>query len=221
MLHKRITYSRFTNFNPYSAKNDQSIAYEIIIMLNKKVPTPNLEQYTSANFSRGRAAVIEVAWIFISMLLVTSFVPGVRHRIFLLRFFGARLGKGVVVKPGVKVKFPWRLTVGDHSWIGEGAWIDNLASVTIGANACISQGAYLCTGNHDWSATTFNLKTESILLQDGSWVAARAVVGPGVTVGHNAVVALGAVATRDIPPGRILFASGKLAERSRTIEEGV
>lgn len=109
------------------------------------------------------------------------------------------MGRGVVVKPGTRVKYPWRLTVGDHSWIGEDAWIDNLEDVRLGANVCVSQGAYLCTGNHDWSDPTFGLVVKPIVVEAGGWVAAKVMVCPGVTVGIGAIAAAGSIVARDIP----------------------
>jgi putative colanic acid biosynthesis acetyltransferase WcaF len=117
----------------------------------------------------------------------------------LLRLFGAKVGKGVCIKPGLRVKFPWYLEVGDHTWLGEDLWIDNLAQVTIGPHCCISQGAYLCTGNHDWSAPSMRLFRRPIRCERGSWVGARSVVCPGVTMGAGAIAAAGSVITRDIP----------------------
>ncbi len=180
---------------------------------------PQLSEYKTGDFQRGRSRFIELIWIVVQALFVSSFLPGSTHRRVLLTIFGSRIGKGVIIKPGVKVKFPWRLVVGDHSWIGENAWIDNLAQVNIGSNVCLSQGTYLCTGNHDWSSSTFDLKVAPITLEDGSWVAAKATIGPGVTLGCNAIVALGAVATKNVSPGRILSASVFLNERSREIVE--
>jgi putative colanic acid biosynthesis acetyltransferase WcaF len=106
---------------------------------------------------------------------------------------------GVVLKPGVRVKYPWRLSIGKHSWVGEDVWIDNLVEVRIGANACVSQRAYLCTGNHDWSDQSFGLRVLPIVLEDGSWVGAGALVCPGVRIGHCGVAAAGSVVTKSIP----------------------
>jgi putative colanic acid biosynthesis acetyltransferase WcaF len=116
----------------------------------------------------------------------------------LLRLFGAKVGKGVYMKPGVRVKFPWYLRVGDFCWLGEDLWIDNLAPVEIGSNVCISQAAYLCTGNHDWTKPNMKLFRKSITVQDGSWVGAKAILCPGVVVGRGAVVAAGSVVTRSV-----------------------
>jgi acetyltransferase-like isoleucine patch superfamily enzyme len=111
--------------------------------------------------------------------------------------------KVLATKPGVVVKFPWRLEIGDHSWIGEHVWLDNLAEIRIGSHCCLSQGAYLCTGSHDWSRSSFNLMTKPIVVQDQVWLAARSIVGPGVTVGSGAVLSLGSIATRDLPAWHI------------------
>lgn len=159
-----------------------------------------LKAFDNHGFSRGRPAIVEALWVLVQALLVSSFIPGSTHRCVLLRLFGARIGRGVVFKPGVRVKFPWKLSVGDWSWIGEDVWIDNLAEVTIGDDCCLSQGAYLCAGSHDWSLESFDLIVKPITLCNGAWVAAMARVAPGVTVGEGAVLALGAIATRDLPP---------------------
>jgi putative colanic acid biosynthesis acetyltransferase WcaF len=117
-----------------------------------------------------------------------------------LRLFGARIGEGVLIKPGVHVKQPWRLEIRDHSWIGERAWIDNLDDVRIGAHVCVSQGAYLCTGNHDWSDPGMRRVTAPIVVEDGAWVGAFARIAPGVTIGREAVVTIGSVLVSNADP---------------------
>lgn len=140
--------------------------------------------------------------------IFASFNPFNVTRVTALRVFGASLGAGVVVKPGVKVKFPWRLAVGDHSWIGEDVWIDNLDRVSIGADSVISQGAYLCTGNHDWTKETFDLITAPIEVGNQVWIGAKSVVGPGVVIADDSIVTLGTVVTRGVPEAS-LCAAGK------------
>src|SRR5579871_32600 len=124
-------------------------------------------------------------------------------KVFLLKCFGARIGTGVVIKPSVNIKFPWKLKIGDHCWIGERVWIDNLDDVEIGKNVCISQGAMLLTGNHDYSKSTFDLITKKITIEDGAWIGAQSLVCPGITCGSHAVLAAGSVATKNLEPYKI------------------
>jgi putative colanic acid biosynthesis acetyltransferase WcaF len=108
------------------------------------------------------------------------------------------VGEKVVIKPGVNIKYPWFLTIGNHCWIGENVWIDNLAAVKIGNHVCISQGALLLTGNHDYKKTDFKLITGEIILEDGVWIGANAMVCPAVTLASHAVLAAGSVATSNL-----------------------
>lgn len=174
-----------------------------------------LARYDNAWFDRGRAKWVEALWLLVEALLVRSWIPGAAHRRMLLCLFGAKIGRGVDIKPGIRVKFPWRLSVGDYSWIGEKVWIDNLASVEIGSNCCLSQDTYLCTGSHDWTSSRFDLIVRSIVIEDGAWIAARATVGPGVRVGEGAMLALGSVATNDLDPWTIYRGVPAVAVRKR------
>ena len=163
----------------------------------------DLAAYSADGFERGRPRLVEAAWLLLQAMFFGSWLPGSRWRAGLLRLFGARIGRGVVLKPAIQVKFPWRLSIGDHSWIGERAWLDNLTEIRIGSYCCISQGAYLCTGNHDWTDPAFKLVAKPIVMCDGAWVAARAIICPGVTLGECSVAAVGSVVTHDIPTGEI------------------
>ena len=164
------------------------------------MPRPDLSSYDNAWYSSGRSRVVEALWFFLGLPVVRSrILPSSSIRSFVLRRFGATVAHGVVLKPGIRVKYPWLLSIGDHSWIGEDVWIDNLVTVTIGRNVCISQGSYLCTGSHDWSDKSFGLLVEPITLEDGSWVGARAVICPGVKIEHCGIAAAGSVVTKSIP----------------------
>jgi putative colanic acid biosynthesis acetyltransferase WcaF len=121
-------------------------------------------------------------------------------KLFLLRGFGAQLGVGVVIKPQVKIKYPWKLSVGNHCWIGEKVWIDNLDQVTLEDHVCISQSALLQCGNHNYKTSTFDLMIAPITLKEGSWIGAKSCVAPGVTVGSHAILTMGSVATKDLEP---------------------
>ena len=176
----------------------------------------DLAQFSSRDFDRGRSRLVEALWLLVRALAFASINPSNFVRVASLRAFGARLGPGVVIKPGVKVKFPWRLEVGEQSWIGEDVWIDNLAEVAIGAHSCVSQGAYLCTGNHDWKSETFDLIVAPIRIGREAWVAAKAIVGPGVVIGDRTVVTLGTVVSKDVPPDSICSGSEPNVTARRT-----
>lgn len=134
-------------------------------------------------------------------LLAARWLPGSAWRVWLLRAFGARLGRGCRIKPGLRVKFPWRLQVGEACWLAEDAWLDNLAPIEIGDRVCLSQGAYLCTGNHDFRSPGFELRLGPISIGNDAWIAARAVLAPGTRIGPGSVVGLGAVVSGTVPPG--------------------
>ena len=131
--------------------------------------------------------------------------------------FGAKIDRGVVIKPGVNVKYPWHLSVGDYAWVGENVWIDNLTQVSIGNHACISQGAYLLTGNHDFTKNTFDLIVKSVTIEDGVWIGAKAIVCPGVTAESHAVLTAGSVATKNLAAYTIYSGHPAAAVKERSI----
>lgn len=179
----------------------------------------DLSRYDNHDYLPGRNVLVRTLWYFSNLLImVNHFLPLSFPRVFILRLFGARIGKGVVIKPGVSVKYPWRLRIGDHCWIGEGVWIDNLDNVVIGDNVCISQGALLLCGNHNYRKPTFDLITGPIFLEEGSWIGARSVVGPGVKVGSHAILALGSVTSADLQSWKIYRGNPAVPVRDRSPE---
>lgn len=163
-----------------------------------------LNHYSMGDYTPGASILMQILWYFIGSPIVRSYLlPFSGLKVLTLRLFGARLGRGVRVKPGVKIKFPWRLEVGDYSWLGEDAWIDNLACVRIGHSCCLSQGVYLCTGNHDWSSDQFDLIPAEIQVADRVWISAFSKIAPGVVVAEGAVLTLGSVAVSTIEPWSI------------------
>lgn len=137
-------------------------------------------------------------WFMLNALFFTSWFPLSSFKCMLLRLFGASVGKGVIIKPRVNIKYPWKLTIGNHVWIGEGVWIDNLGEVSIGDHSCISQGAMLLCGNHNYKKSSFDLMVGDIVLEEGVWVGAHAVVCPGVTCHSHSVLTVKSVATSDL-----------------------
>ncbi len=178
-------------------------------------PSPvSLSRFRAWNLDRGAGRLKEVLWLIVrSMAFLHMPFPFYGFRRCLLRWFGAQVGKGVVIKPGVKITFPWKLVIADNAWLGEDCWILNLDRIEIGANVCLSQRAMLCTGSHDWTSPRFELILRPVTIESGAWIAAGAFVGPGVTVGTHAVLTANSVATRDLEPYAIY--QGNPAEKVR------
>ncbi|WP_407525607.1 WcaF family extracellular polysaccharide biosynthesis acetyltransferase [Lacibacter sp. MH-610] len=179
-----------------------------------------LDQYNNSWYKPGRSVAVRMLWHCTSVLLVQcSWNLSSAVRTWCLRLFGASIGKGVVIKPGVQIKYPWLLKVGNHVWIGEHVWIDNLTTVTIDDHVCISQGAYLLTGNHDYTSEKFNLMVKPIMLQQGVWIGAKAIVGPGVTAAPHAVLTAGSVATKDLEAFKIHSGNPALPVKERVFRQ--
>jgi putative colanic acid biosynthesis acetyltransferase WcaF len=181
-----------------------------------------LDQYTLGDYTPGAPLWKQLIWFFLGAPLVQSrLIPLSVFKIWVLRCFGATIGRGVRIKPGVSIKFPWRLTIGNYCWIGENAWLDNIAPIILEDHVCLSQDVYLCTGNHDWSDLDFKLTAGSIYLESQSWIAARAVVGPNVTVGQGAVLCLGSVAGHSLEPMTIYAGNPAVPIKWRVIAKKV
>lgn len=137
----------------------------------------------------------------------------------ILRLFGAKIGKGVVLKPGINVKYPWKLEIGNYCWIGEQVWIDNLSDVILKDNVCISQGAFLECGNHNYKKSGFDLIVNSITLCEGSWVGAQSIVAPGVTLGQYSILTMGSTAISDLQPYGIYSGNPAIFRKEREFVE--
>jgi putative colanic acid biosynthesis acetyltransferase WcaF len=180
----------------------------------------NLAEFDNSGFERGAGRAREAAWLTLRRLFFLNCpVRAYAFRRSLLRLFGADVGQGVIIKPDVKITFPWRLRVGSHTWLGEEAWILNFASVTIGSNVCISQRAFLCTGSHDWSDPKFSFVSRPIVVEDGAWICAGVFVAPGITIGGNTVVTAGSVVNRDLPQGMVCSGNPCVPVKPRTTRD--
>lgn len=158
----------------------------------------DLSKYNNDHYQPG-IVVKRCAWYIINLLFFNNgLFPFYGAKVSLLRLFGARVGTGVLIKPYVNIKYPWFLSIGNNCWIGEKVWIDNLGKISIGNNVCISQGALLLSGNHDYRVDTFDLIIKPIIIEDGVWIGARAIVPGGVTCGSQSVLAVNSVASVDL-----------------------
>lgn len=183
--------------------------------MSKKV---DLNSYDNSWYKPGNKLKI-IAWYWINeLVLKNTLLPFSKLKVIVLRCFGANIGVGVTFKPGVNVKYPWFLEIGNYCWIGEDVWIDNLAKVTIEDNVCISQGAMLLCGNHDYKKTTFDLIVGEITLKEGAWVGAKSVICPGVTMNSYAILSVNSVATNDLEAHSICKGNPAVKIRDRIIE---
>ena len=160
----------------------------------------DLSQYNNSWYKPGAGMAVRVLWYFVNRIFFISYFPFSSVKKTLLVLFGAGVGRGVVVKPHLNIKYPWRLTIGNNCWIGEGVWIDNLDDVVIGDNCCLSQGAMLLSGNHNYKKSTFDLMTAKIVLEEGVWIGAKAMVCGGTVCRSHSVLTAGSVTADSLEP---------------------
>ncbi len=179
----------------------------------------DLSAYNNFPFHPGAGGFKRTLWYFINALIFkTSVIPFFGIKNSLLRLFGAKIGKHVEIKPCVNIKYPWHLTIGNEVWIGENVWIDCLVPIAIGNNVCLSQGATLLTGSHNYKKSTFDLITGGIILEDGVWVGAGAIVNLGIVAASHAVLTSGSVATKNLDAYSIYQGNPAVKTRDRVME---
>ena len=188
--------------------------------MNPTRPQVDLSRFdNTSTFDPGAGVVKRTLWYFTNALFfINPLFPFRSPKPHLLRLFGARVGNGVVIHPGVNIKFPWKLAIGDHSWIGQRAWLDNLDALTIGSNVVISQGAMIIQGSHDYKKVDYPTYTKPVVLEDGSWVGAGAIVTLGVTLKSHSVLAAGSMASKDLEPYMIYQGNPAVAVRERVLD---
>lgn len=176
------------------------------------------KDFDTGNFKVGASAFKQFIWYFTDVVFFKSrMMPVSSVLVSLLRLFGAKIGKEVRIKPGIHIKYPWKLEIGDYSWLAD-CYIDNLDQVKIGKNCCISQQAVLITGNHNYISTGFELMTGPILLEDGAWIGAAAKVCPGITLQSHAVLTMGSIATKDLMPYTIYQGNPAVKVKERVMK---
>lgn len=151
--------------------------------------TQHLDTFQLPKGFRGRSGLMcQLWWLVQACLFSTSpqFMYGWRR--FLLRLFGANIGSGVIIRPSVRVTYPWRLEIKDYSWIGDHVELYTLDKIIIGKNSVVSQRSYLCAGSHNPSSRSFSIFAKPIIIEDGVWIATDVFVAPGVTIGENAII---------------------------------
>jgi putative colanic acid biosynthesis acetyltransferase WcaF len=178
----------------------------------------DLFSYNNYPYSPGGNPVKRVLWYYVNALVFkSSLFPFYAFKIFLLRLFGAKIGKEVEIKPCVNIKYPWWLTIGNEVWIGENVWIDCLVPITIGNNVCISQGAILLTGSHNYKKPSFDLIIKEVILEDGVWIGAFSIINAGVVAASHAVLTSGSVATKNLEAYAVYQGNPAVKIRDRII----
>lgn len=178
----------------------------------------NLQSFNNSWYNTGASVIRRLLWYFTNAIFFNSSFPINGVKVFLLKIFGGKVGVGVILKPNINIKYPWKLIIGNNVWVGEKVWIDNLAQVSIASNVCISQGALLLCGNHNYKKSTFDLIAEEIILEEGVWIGAKAVVCPGVICQSHAVLAVNSVATHTLEKYTIYQGNPAIKVRERIIE---
>ena len=181
-------------------------------------PKTDLSLYSHTEYSPGGNRISRLLWYFTNVLFfINPLNPLSGLKVWLLRLFGARVGRGVVIKPSVNIKYPWRLRIGNHVWIGENAWIDNLGDVSIADHCVLSQGSMLLSGSHDFSRTTFNVQVGEIVLEEGVWIGARSIVYMGVTCKSHSILGANSIALKDLKAYSIYYGNPAVKVSDRII----
>lgn len=180
----------------------------------------NLRLFSLPTNFRGRSALIVQLWWMIQATLFAyspQFLYGWRR--FLLRLFGARIGKNVIIRPTVTITYPWKVTIGDNAWVGDHVCLYSLGDINVGANAVVSQRSYLCTGSHDYQRPEFNIYAKPIFVDNEAWVAADSFIAPGVTIGKGAVIGARSSVFANMPPGMICRGNPCVPVKPRVMSE--
>lgn len=168
---------------------------------------------------RGKPGWYTQLWWIVEALLFRpspQFMYGWRR--FLLRSFGAKVGKHVIVRPSVRTQFPWKVTIGDYSWIGDNVVLYSLGAILIGKHVVVSQKSYLCTGSHDYTKTDFPIYSVPIVLEDECWLATDVYVAPGVTIGRGTVIGARSSVFKSLPAGVVCMGSPARVVKERVVE---
>lgn len=176
----------------------------------------NNDWYKASNLTRG--SLVTLLWFVINNIFFNSYILiPVSLKVWILKRFGAKIGKNVMIKHKINIKYPWNFEVGNNVWLGEEVWIDNLGKVKIGDNTCISQGAMLLAGNHDFKKTTFDLIIKDIIIEEGVWIGAKSMVCGGTTCHSHSVLAVNSVANKNLEAYYIYQGNPAVQIRKREI----
>jgi putative colanic acid biosynthesis acetyltransferase WcaF len=169
-----------------------------------EAPVIDLSKAPGERAAWDRPRIVVYLWAVAELVLVTNaWQISSSLRVRVLRLFGAEIGEGVIYRPRTRVKFPWKLHIGDRSWIGEGVWIHNQDHVYIGSDVSISQETMITTGSHA-HRTDMALIMRPVTIEDGAWITSRCMVLGGVKIGRSALVGPMTVVKQDVEPNSVI-----------------
>ena len=166
----------------------------------------SLKGFQGLNYDKGASKRKQILWMLTSTSILTRWWLPNKLRLHILKMFGAKIDTGVLIRHNVKIHWPWKLTIGADSWIGESVWILNLEPVIIGHDTCVSQDVLICTGSHSRRSATFEFDNAAIEIGDHVWIAARSTILRGVKINSHSTVGATALITQDVPPDSIVLA---------------
>ena len=179
----------------------------------------DLTLYKTPKGFRGKSAItVQLWWVVYALFFRTS--PQVLYgwRRFLLRSFGAKIGKSVIIRPTAQITYPWKVTIDDHSWIGDEVVLYSLGNITIGKNTVVSQRSYICTGTHDYNSVDFAIQAKDILIKNQCWIATDVFVSPGITINEGAVVGARSTVINDLDAFSVYVGSPAKFIKKRGLE---
>jgi putative colanic acid biosynthesis acetyltransferase WcaF len=170
------------------------------------------------NFRSRNAFVVQLWWIVQGTFFRMSpqFLYGFRN--FLLRLFGAKIGEKVIIRPTARITYPWKVSIGDYSWIGDDVVLYSLGEIEIGKNVVISQKSYICTASHDYLQSDFPIFAKKSTIEDECWLATDVFVSPGITIGEGSVIGSRSSVYKDIPSNKVCIGSPAKIIRERIRE---
>jgi len=184
--------------------------------MDKEHMYQDLSRFRLPDGFRGRPAwLVQLWWLVQAVLFHPSPQVFFAWRSFLLRLFGAQIGKDVLIRPSASVTYPWKVSIGDYSWIGDEVVLYSLSEITIGRHTVISQESYLCAAYHDYTRPTFDMIAGPITIGDQVWIAADVFIAPNVTVGFGCLVGARSTVFHDLPAGMVCYGSPAIPVRSR------
>ncbi|QGN38811.1 putative colanic acid biosynthesis acetyltransferase [Klebsiella oxytoca] len=176
----------------------------------------DLSKFSVPKGFRGRSVIVVQLWWFVDFFFFRM-SPQIfyKWRVLILRIFGAKIGKNVIIRPSAKITYPWKLTIGDNSWVGDDVVLYSLGEIIIGNNTIISQRCYICTGSHDYNTLDFKIIKSPIVVGSSSWLATDVFVAPGVKIGDNCIIGARSSVFNDIPSNSVCLGSPAIKVRDK------